>query len=73
VILRAPGPVTAFDDDRLAAMRQVLRPVLPPKPYTCYQGYPLRIVPDPGTAFRRVTPGSPFPRLLAGSGPAPDL
>jgi hypothetical protein len=72
VVLRAPGPITAFDDDRLAAMREVLRPALPSKPYSCYQGYPLRIVPDPGTAFRRVPPGSPFPRVLPGTGPAPD-
>lgn len=66
VVLRAPGAITEFDDDRLAAMRELLRPALPPQPYVCYQGYPLRIVPDPGTAFRRVPPGSPFPRLLPG-------
>jgi hypothetical protein len=72
VVLRAPGAITAFDDGQLAGMRRVLRPVLPTKPYICYQGYPLRIVPDEGTAFRRVPPGGPFPRLLPGTGPAPD-
>jgi hypothetical protein len=64
VVVRAPGPVTSFDDTQLAAMKQLLGPVLLPRRYSLYQGYPLRIVPDPGTAFRRVPPGSPFPRLL---------
>jgi hypothetical protein len=72
VVLRAAGPITSFDDDRLAAMKRLLKPVLPPRRYTGYQGYPLRIVPDPGTALRRVPPGSPFPRLLPGQGPPPD-
>ena len=65
VVLRDPGPITEFGDDRLAAMKELLRPVLIDRPYLCYQGYPLRIIPDPGTAFRRVPPGSPFPRLTA--------
>jgi hypothetical protein len=30
----------------------VVAPVLIPARYHLYQGYPLRIVPDPGTAFR---------------------
>jgi hypothetical protein len=71
VILRDPGRVTAFDDERLAAMRHLLAPVLLPTPYRLYQGYSLRIIRDTGTAFRRVPPGSPFPRLLPGEGPLP--
>jgi hypothetical protein len=71
VLLRSPGPVSTFDDDQLAAMKAVLWPVLVPKAYVIYQGYPLRIVPDPDTAFRRVAPGSPFPQLLPGDGPVP--
>ena len=67
--LRSPGPITAFADDRLAAMKEALTPVLIPRRYLMYSGYPLRILPDPGTAFRRVPPGSPYPRLTAGAGP----
>lgn len=63
-VLRAPGPVGAFDDRGLAAAKTVLGPLLIDHPYICYQGYPLRIVPDPGTAFRRVPPGSPMPRWI---------
>jgi hypothetical protein len=69
--LRFAGPITAFDDDRLAAMKRALTPVLIPSRYIMYSGYPLRIIPDPGTAFRRVPPGSPYPRLTAGAGPLP--
>ncbi|MGC5022971.1 hypothetical protein [Micromonospora sp. DT47] len=72
VILRAPGPVTAFDDDLLAVARHVLTPALMHLQYAMYLGYPLRIIPDPGTAFRKVPPGSPFPRLLDGRGPYAD-
>jgi hypothetical protein len=64
VLVRAPGPVTGFGDDQLAAMKELLSPALPAHPYRCYEGYPLRIVPDPGTAFRRVPPGSPRPRII---------
>jgi hypothetical protein len=65
VLVRNPGPVTGFDDDRLARMKELLKPVLHPKPYAVYEGYPLRIVRDPGTAFRRVPPTEPFPTLLS--------
>lgn len=68
-VLRFPGPITAFDDDRLAAVKEVLTPVLIPRRYVAYAGYPLRMIPDPGTAFRRVPPGAPYPRLTAGGGP----
>jgi hypothetical protein len=72
VILRAPGPVTTFDDDQLAAVKHALRSTLMHLQYAMYLGYPLRIIPDPGTAFRKVPPGSPFPRLLDGRGPYAD-
>lgn len=68
-VVRAPGTITGLDDEQLAAMKDLLRPVLIPRRYLLYQGYPLRIVPDPGTAFRRVSADGPFPRLLAGEGP----
>ena len=63
-ILRAPGPITAFDDEQLAAMKQMLAPALIPARYLLYERYPLRIIPAPDTAFRRVPPGSRHPRLL---------
>jgi hypothetical protein len=72
VVVRAPGPITGFDDDLLAATKHVLGPALIHQQYALYEGYPLRIIPDPGTAFRKVPPGSPFPRLLDGRGPYAD-
>jgi hypothetical protein len=63
VVVRAPGPITAFDDDRLAAMKTLLGPVLLNRPYRFYSGYPLRIIRDPGTAFRQVPPSEPYPRV----------
>jgi hypothetical protein len=63
-VLRGSGPVGEFDDRGLAATKTVLGPVPIDHPYICYQGYPLRILPDPGTAFRRVPPGSPMPRWI---------
>jgi len=72
VILRAPVPTSAFDDQLLAATKHVLGPAMIHKTYVLHEGYPLRIIPDPGTAFRRVPPGSPFPRLLPGEGPYAD-
>ncbi|GAA2564257.1 hypothetical protein GCM10010435_40670 [Winogradskya consettensis] len=64
VLVRDPGPITAFTDDRLAAMKKLLTPVLLDRAYLSYQGYPLRIVRDPGTAFRQVPPGDPVPRVF---------
>jgi hypothetical protein len=63
VVLRSPDPVTGFDDDQLARMKELLGPVLVPKSYDLYEGWPLRIVKDPGTAFRRVPATEPRPRL----------
>jgi hypothetical protein len=72
VIVRASVPITAFDDNLLAAAKHVLGPALIHQQYALYLGYPLRIIPDPGTAFRKVPPGSPFPQLLDGRGPYAD-
>jgi hypothetical protein len=62
-MIRDPGPVTAFDDDRLAAMKALLAPALPDAGYLYYEGPPLRIIRDPGTAFRRIPPGAPGPHF----------
>ena len=63
VIVRSTAPISQFDDERLAVMKQLLAPVLIPAQYRQYEGYPLRIIPDPGTAFRTVPPGTPRPLL----------
>jgi len=64
LVVRDPRPVTAFDDAALARMKELLAPALYPQPYELYEGYPLRIVKDPGTAFRRVSPGRGRPLLM---------
>jgi len=64
IVVRDPRPVTAFDDGALARMKDLLAPALYPRPYELYDGYPLRIVKDPGTAFRRVPAGRPRPLLM---------
>lgn len=50
----------------------MLTPALMHLRYALYLGHPMRIIPDSGTAFRRLPPGSPFPRLLDGLGPYAD-
>jgi hypothetical protein len=49
-----PGPISAFDDKRLAAMKAFLDPVLRQEPYWWYSGQPLHVVKEPGTAFRPI-------------------
>jgi len=71
VLLRAPGGITSLSGDELAAVKKVLGPALLPTPFHGYDGYPLRIVPDPGTAFRHVGADEPRPRLIPGQGPMP--
>lgn len=56
VLVRDPAPITAFDDERLAAMRDLLDPALRHLPYRWYAGWPLRVFKEPGTAFRPVPP-----------------
>ena len=73
--LWAPGESDAAAErtlDLVMSWVEPLGPALPPTPFHGYDGYPLRIVPDPGTAFRRVAPGEPRPRLQPGEGPMPD-
>lgn len=67
-LIRSAHPVSRFDNRRLAAMKDLLGPTLFPAAYRTYEGYPLRIVPDEGTAHRRVEPGTPRPRLEPGPG-----
>jgi hypothetical protein len=64
LVVRDPRPATAFDDTALARMKDLLAPALYPQPYGVYEGYPLRIVKDPGTAFRRVPTTELRPLLL---------
>jgi hypothetical protein len=63
-VVRDPAPVSAFDDDALARMKELLAPALYPQPYGTYEGYPLRIIKDPDTAFRRVPVTELRPLLL---------
>lgn len=56
VLVRDPGPLTAFSDERLAVMRDLLDPALEHPPYRWYAGWPLRVFMEPGTAFRPVPP-----------------
>lgn len=56
VLVRDPAPLTAFSDERLAAMRDLLDPALQHPAYRWYAGWPLRVFMEPGTAFRPVPP-----------------
>ena len=67
-VVATPG----FHHFGLGALKKVLGPALLPTPFRGYDGYPIRIVPDPGTAFRRVAADEPRPRLSPGEGPMPD-
>jgi hypothetical protein len=63
-IVKAGGPIDAFDDDKLVAVRDLLTPLLDPTPYTqLYAGPPLRVLKQPGTAFRRIPPDIEVPRF----------
>ncbi|BAJ32017.1 MULTISPECIES: hypothetical protein [Kitasatospora] len=56
VLVRDPAPLTGFDDARLAAMRDLLDPVLQHRGEGLggYCGWPLRVLKEPGTSFREV-------------------
>lgn len=56
VLVRDPAPLTAFTDERLAAMRDLLDPALPHPDYLWYAGWPVRVFKQPGTAFRPIPP-----------------
>jgi hypothetical protein len=56
VVVDTGNPLSRFDDDRLAAVKRLLDPVLRHEPYIWYAGLPLRVVKEPGTAYRRIPP-----------------
>ena len=57
LLVRDPGPICAFDDERLAAVRDLLDPILIHHPYYWYAGPPLRLFKEPGTACLPVPDG----------------
>jgi hypothetical protein len=61
VVVRAAESVATYGDDTLAALREVLRPVLREVRYVYYAGPPLRILKEPGTAFRWIPPAYQTP------------
>ncbi|MFI0943954.1 hypothetical protein [Streptomyces sp. NPDC021020] len=61
VIVRSPLPLSGLDDAQLALLREALAPVTPVVPYRYYAGPPLRVLKEPGTAFRRIPPEIDFP------------
>lgn len=71
-VVRDGGPISALDDSRLAALRELLAPVLVTVPYRFYGGPPLRVLKDPGTAFRRIPPEISRPRFDDDPPPARD-
>ena len=56
-LLRDPGPISAFADDRLTAMRDLLEASLLEPEYTWYAGPPLRVLKQHGTAFAPIPAG----------------
>jgi hypothetical protein len=46
VLVRSTHPISRFDNQRLAAMKQFLAPALFPADSPTYRGYPLRIIAD---------------------------
>lgn len=55
-IVTCAEALSGFDDQHLAAMRDALAPVLPQDSYVWYEGPPLRVIKEAGTAFRRIAP-----------------
>lgn len=53
-LLRDPAPVSAFTDARLHAVHDVLEAALLKPDYLWYEGPPLRVVKQAGTAFRPI-------------------
>ncbi|MFE0462028.1 hypothetical protein ACFW1A_22545 [Kitasatospora sp. NPDC058965] len=54
LLLLGADRVSGFTDERLIAVKDLLDPVLLSKPYRWYAGPPLRVVKEPGTAFREI-------------------
>jgi hypothetical protein len=62
LVVRAGASIAGFDDRQLRAMRELLLPVLDEQPYRrFYAGPPLRVLTQPGTAFRYVPPQIKLP------------
>jgi len=61
LIVRAAPTMSGFDDRRLAAIHDLIKSALDPQPYKFYDGPPLRVIREPGTAFRRMPPEIEFP------------
>ncbi|MDF9817196.1 hypothetical protein [Streptomyces sp. SPB162] len=61
VVVRSTLPLTGLDDEQLVALREALAPVTPTRPYRYYSGPPLRVLKEPGTAFRRIPPEIEYP------------
>jgi hypothetical protein len=56
MIVRAKEPLSEFSDESLHAVHRLLDPILVHKPYKWYADWPLRIIKEPGTAFRVIDP-----------------
>jgi len=61
VMVRAAEPVSVLSDSTLEALREFLAPALVIAPYRFYGGPPLRVLKDPGTAFRWIPPAIKHP------------
>lgn len=61
VVVRSGLPLGGLDDEQLVALREALAPVTPVRPYRYYSGPPLRVLKEPGTAFRRIPPEIEYP------------
>jgi hypothetical protein len=55
-IIKCVQPIADLSEDQLVAMRDALQPLLPKAAYVWYEGPPLRVIREPGTAFRRIPP-----------------
>jgi hypothetical protein len=69
VLVRDPRAISTFDDSRLESVRDLLAPVLPECSYTWYGGPPVRVVREPGTAFRFIPPEIKAPLFEDDPGP----
>ncbi|NUP53565.1 MAG: hypothetical protein HOW97_40525 [Catenulispora sp.] len=56
MIVRARESLSVFTDESLAAIRGLLDPILLHRPYYWYADWPLRVIKEPGTAFRAIDP-----------------
>lgn len=54
LLVRIDGDVRSMTDGQLAAVKELLDPILITRPYHWYAGWPLRVFKEPGTAFREI-------------------